>query len=53
MLGDCPHVQRWFVEISSRQAVKRGINVMADLRRPITGDKEREILFGNTQYQWR
>jgi GST-like protein len=27
--------------------------VLADLRRPITGDKEREILFGSTQYQKR
>jgi GST-like protein len=27
--------------------------VLADLRRPITGDKEREILFGKTQYERR
>ncbi|MGH8858998.1 MAG: glutathione S-transferase family protein, partial [Polaromonas sp.] len=27
--------------------------VLADLRRPLTGDKERDILFGKTQYQKR
>jgi GST-like protein len=27
--------------------------VLADLRKPITGDKEREILFGKTQYEKR
>jgi GSH-dependent disulfide-bond oxidoreductase len=27
------------------------VKVLADRRRPITGDKEREILFGATQYQ--
>ena len=43
----------WFDEIAARPAVQRGVEVLADLRRPITGDKEREILFGKTQYERR
>jgi GST-like protein len=30
--------------------VQRGVQVVADLRRLLTGDKERDILFGKTQY---
>jgi GST-like protein len=33
--------------------VQRGVKVLADLRQPITGDKEREVLFGKTQYEKR
>jgi len=33
--------------------VKRGVEVLASLRKPITNDKEREILFGKTQYEKR
>jgi GST-like protein len=33
--------------------VQRGIKVLADRRRPITGEKEREVLFGATQYERR
>jgi GSH-dependent disulfide-bond oxidoreductase len=31
--------------------VQRGVKVMAELRRPITDEKAREILFGKTQYE--
>ena len=48
-----PHLHAWFDLINGRPAVQRGLQVLADLRRPITGDKEREILFGETQYQKR
>jgi GSH-dependent disulfide-bond oxidoreductase len=49
--SDYPHLKGWFDEIAARPAVQRG--VLADLRRPITGDKEREILFGSRQYARR
>ena len=51
VLADYPRVQAWFDKIAERPAVQRGVKVMAELRRPITGDKEREILFGKTQYE--
>ncbi|NML87173.1 glutathione binding-like protein [Polaromonas sp.] len=50
---DYPNLKKWFDVVSARPAVQRGVNVMADRRRTITGEKEREILFGNTQYQKR
>ena len=51
--NDYPHLKGWFDEIAARPAVMRGVEVLADLRKPITGDKEREMLFGKTQYQQR
>ncbi len=51
--SDYPHLKGWFDEISARPAVKRGVEVLASLRKPITGDKERDILFGQQQYQRR
>ena len=51
--SDYPHLKSWFDLIAARPAVQRGVEVLADLRRPITGAREREILFGNTQYQKR
>jgi GSH-dependent disulfide-bond oxidoreductase len=53
VLADYPHLQAWFNKIAERPAVQRGVKVMAELRRPITGDKEREVLFGKTQYERR
>ena len=50
---DFPHLQGWFDEISARPAVQRGVEVLATLRKPITGEKEREVLFGSQQYQRR
>jgi GSH-dependent disulfide-bond oxidoreductase len=52
-LDEYPHVKRWFDAINARPAVQRGVQVLADRRRPITGDKEREILFGDKQYERR
>ncbi len=51
VLADFPQLKRWFDTIADRPAVQRGVKVLADLRTPITGDKEREILFGKTQYE--
>jgi GSH-dependent disulfide-bond oxidoreductase len=48
--AEFPHLKGWFDEVGARPAVQRGCEVLADLRKPITGDKEREILFGKTQY---
>ncbi len=52
-LADFPHLKKWFEGIAARPAVQRGVKVLADLRQPITGDKEREILFGKKQYERR
>lgn len=51
--ADFPHLKAWFDKIAERPAVKRGVEVLADLRKPFTGEKERDILFGSTQYQKR
>jgi GST-like protein len=51
VLGEYPYLQDWFNKMAERPAVQRGVKVMAELRRPITGEKEREILFGKTQYE--
>jgi GSH-dependent disulfide-bond oxidoreductase len=52
-LADYPHVKAWFDQIAARPAVQRGVAVLADLRKPITDTKAREVLFGQTQYQRR
>jgi GSH-dependent disulfide-bond oxidoreductase len=52
-LSDYPHLQAWFDKIAKRPAVERGVKVLADLRRAIRTDKEKEILFGKTQYERR
>jgi GST-like protein len=31
--------------------VQRGVEVLAGLRKPLTDDKAREVLFGNEQYK--
>jgi GSH-dependent disulfide-bond oxidoreductase len=53
VLAEYPHLQAWFNKIAERPAVQRGVKVLAELRRAITGDKEREVLFGKTQYERR
>ena len=52
-LSDYPHLEKWFNTIEARPAVQRGVKVLADLRKPIRDDKEKEILFGKTQYERR
>ena len=51
--ADYPHLKAWFDGIAARPAVQRGVQVLTDLRKPITDDKAREVLFGNTQYKSR
>lgn len=53
VLGDYPHLEQWFHGIARRPAVQRGVQVLAELRKPITDDKAREVLFGKTQYERR
>lgn len=48
--SDFPHLRGWFDEIAARPAVMRGVEVLADRRRPITDDKARSVLFGAEQY---
>ena len=50
---DYPHLKGWFDEIAGRPAVKRGVEVLAGLRKPLTDDKAREVLFGSEQYKAR
>jgi len=53
VLTEYPHLKPWFDGIAARPAVQRGVKVLADLRKPLTGDKERDILFGKSQYAKR
>jgi GST-like protein len=48
--NDFPHLKGWFDEVAGRPAVKRGVQVLADRRRPLVDEQAREALFGDTQY---
>jgi GST-like protein len=48
---DHPHLKGWFDEIGARPAVQRGVQVLANLRKPLSDDKAREVLFGAEQYK--
>ena len=52
-LDEFPNVKRWFDEIAARPAVIRGVEVLASARKELTGDKQREVLFGAQQYARR
>lgn len=52
--ADFPRLKEWFDLISDRPAVKRGCEVLADLRKPLQNDKKAmETLFGKGQYAKR
>lgn len=51
--ADYPHLRKWFDEIAARPAVIRGVQVLADQRKPLVDDKAREYMFGAAQYQKR
>ena len=51
--ADYPLLKDWFDRIAARPAVQRGVQVLAHLRNPVRTEKEREVLFGATQYQRR
>jgi GST-like protein len=52
-LDEFPNVKRWFETIAARPAVVRGVEVLASARKELTGDKQREVLFGAQQYARR
>ncbi len=52
-LEEFPHAKRWFDAIAARPAVQRGVEVLAERRRPAIDEKQRDILFGATQYATR
>ena len=51
--NDFPHLKGWFDEIAGRPAVRRGVEVLADLRKPLVDDQARDVLFGNRQLRRR
>ena len=51
--ADFPTLKAWFDGIAARPAVQRGVEVLAGLRKPLHTPKERENLFGSTQFQRR
>jgi len=51
--ADYPHLKKWFDGIAARPAVIRGVQVLADQRKPLVDDKARENMFGAAQYQKR
>jgi len=51
--ADHPHLKGWFDEIAARPAVQRGVEVLADQRKPLVGDAARDVLFGKRQYERR
>ncbi len=54
VLDEFPNVKRWFQKIEARPAVQRGLKVLSDHQREGPMDeKQKEILFGATQYQRR
>jgi GST-like protein len=51
--ADFPNAKHWFDEIDNRPAVKRALESFAEFKRAPMDDKQREILFGATQYARR
>jgi GST-like protein len=53
-IDEYPRLKKWRDAILERPAAKRGCEVLADRRRPgAMSDKEKEVLFGKTQYEKR
>ncbi len=53
-LDDYPNVKRWFNTIDAREAVKRGLDVLADApKTDLTDEKAFENMFGGAQYEKR
>ena len=51
--ADFPYLKEWFDRVGARPAVQRGVQVLADLRKPFRDEKEKDILFGKTQFERR
>jgi GST-like protein len=52
-LSEFPHVARWIDLLLTRPAVQRGLQVLADRRRPLTTAQAHSILFGDEQFRKR
>ncbi len=48
-----PNLRRWLTALGSRDAVKRGLAVMADIQQQPLSDEERSILYGKKQFEKR
>jgi len=51
--NDYPHLKGWFDEIAGRPGVQRGVEVLAQERKPLVDDEARKMLFGAEQYKAR
>ena len=51
--ADYPALRVWFDRVSARPAVQRGVQLLADLRKPVRTEAEKEVLFGATQFRKR
>ena len=51
--ADYPALKDWFDRIDARPAVQRGVQVLTDLRKELTDDKARHLLFGAGQFEKR
>ncbi|ABM94912.1 putative GST-related protein [Methylibium petroleiphilum PM1] len=51
--NDYPHLKGWFDEIAARPAVQRGVEVLAQQRKPLVDEQSRKMLFGTEQYKPR
>ena len=49
--ADYPALKGWFDRIAQRPAVQRGVQVLAGHRKPVRTAAEKQVLFGDTQYQ--
>ena len=52
-IDEYPNVKRWFDAIDARPAVKRALQVLADVHTAPIDDKQRDIMFGASQFTKR
>lgn len=52
-LAAYPNVQRWFDAIGARPAVQRALQVLAEVTTPPIDDRQRDIMFGASQFAKR
>ncbi|MFN7427717.1 MAG: glutathione binding-like protein [bacterium] len=52
-IDEYPNVKRWFDTIDARPAVKRALQVLADVHTAPIDDKQRDIMFGASQFTKR